>query len=301
MGKRLKYLLTIGLLFCQVALADSVTKPHTWVDGETPTAALWNANEDAIIAGVNSVSSSQIVDGTLVNADISGSAAIAYSKLTLTDSVVSGDIAAGTIVNSDINASAAIVDTKLATISTASKVNTSALVTTSQAQGDILYASDATTWTRLGAGTSGQYLKTQGAAANPTWASVDSSITGEVRLWTTSSPPTGWLMCDGSAVSRTTYSALFAVISTTFGVGDGSTTFNLPNTDDRMVIGNGATVGGIGTVGGDLTGSGTTIRTATAADSDQQSPDGSDGSQESEATHSHKYPKYIGLEYIIKT
>ena len=42
------------------------------------------------------------------------------------------------------------------------------------------------------------------------------------------SAPTGWLLCDGSAVSRTTYSALFAAIGTKWGVGDGSTTFNLP-------------------------------------------------------------------------
>lgn len=43
------------------------------------------------------------------------------------------------------------------------------------------------------------------------------------------SPDVGWLLCDGSAVSRTTYADLFGVISTTFGVGDGSTTFNLPD------------------------------------------------------------------------
>jgi hypothetical protein len=41
--------------------------------------------------------------------------------------------------------------------------------------------------------------------------------------------PTGWLECNGQAVSRTTYAALFASISTTFGAGDGSTTFNVPN------------------------------------------------------------------------
>ena len=41
--------------------------------------------------------------------------------------------------------------------------------------------------------------------------------------------PTGWLLCDGSAVSRTVYSELFATIGTTYGVGDGSTTFNVPN------------------------------------------------------------------------
>lgn len=50
------------------------------------------------------------------------------------------------------------------------KLTPANLVIASQAQGDILYASSATTWARLGAGTSGQFLKTQGAAANPVWA-----------------------------------------------------------------------------------------------------------------------------------
>ena len=52
---------------------------------------------------------------------------------------------------------------------------------------------------------------------------------GEVRLWATSTPPRGWLACDGTAVSRTTYATLFGVVGTTFGTGDGSTTFNLPS------------------------------------------------------------------------
>jgi microcystin-dependent protein len=49
--------------------------------------------------------------------------------------------------------------------------------------------------------------------------------------------PTGWLLCDGSAVSRTTYAALFAAIGTTFGVGNGSTTFNVPNLRGRVIAG----------------------------------------------------------------
>jgi len=53
--------------------------------------------------------------------------------------------------------------------------------------------------------------------------------TGAVLMWTTNSAPTGYLLCDGTAVSRTTYAGLFAVTGTTYGVGDGSTTFNLPN------------------------------------------------------------------------
>lgn len=49
--------------------------------------------------------------------------------------------------------------------------------------------------------------------------------------------PTGWLFCYGQAISRTTYADLFAVLSTTYGVGDGSTTFNLPDLRGRVVAG----------------------------------------------------------------
>lgn len=53
--------------------------------------------------------------------------------------------------------------------------------------------------------------------------------TGTIKSFGGSTPPDGWLFCDGSAISRTTYAELFAVIGTTYGSGDGSTTFNLPN------------------------------------------------------------------------
>jgi len=69
--------------------------------------------------------------------------------------------------------------------------------------------------------------------------------TGGLIMWGTGTAPTGWLLCDGAAVNRTTYAALFAVISTTFGVGDGSTTFNLPNYTNRMPYGT-----TLGTTGG---------------------------------------------------
>jgi len=52
---------------------------------------------------------------------------------------------------------------------------------------------------------------------------------GSIIAWTTNTAPTGWLECDGSAVSRTTYVRLFAIISDDYGNGDGSTTFNLPD------------------------------------------------------------------------
>lgn len=52
---------------------------------------------------------------------------------------------------------------------------------------------------------------------------------GAIQGYAGTAAPSGWLLCDGSAVSRTTYSELFGVVSTTYGTGDGSTTFNLPN------------------------------------------------------------------------
>lgn len=61
--------------------------------------------------------------------------------------------------------------------------------------------------------------------------------TGGVTMYGAGSAPSGWLLCDGTAVSRTTYAALFAVISTTYGVGNGTTTFNLPNLKGKVPVG----------------------------------------------------------------
>ena len=64
--------------------------------------------------------------------------------------------------------------------------------------------------------------------------------TGSIKPFAGTTIPDGYLLCDGSAVSRTTYAALFAVIGTTYGSGDGSTTFNLPNlSDGRVAAGTG--------------------------------------------------------------
>ncbi|MBK8359348.1 MAG: tail fiber protein [Comamonadaceae bacterium] len=69
---------------------------------------------------------------------------------------------------------------------------------------------------------------------------------GAVMDFAMATAPTGWLICDGALVNRTTYAALFAAIGTTFGAGDGSTTFAVPNLAGRfrrMVGGNAAALG----------------------------------------------------------
>mgnify|MGYP000377132044 CR=1 FL=1 len=77
--------------------------------------------------------------------------------------------------------------------------------------------------------------------------------TATIVPWTDSSVPTGFLECDGAAVSRSTYSALFAIIGTTYGSGDGSTTFNVPDLADNVPVGKSnnkslASTGGANTV-----------------------------------------------------
>lgn len=60
---------------------------------------------------------------------------------------------------------------------------------------------------------------------------------GSIVSYGGTNTPTNWLLCDGSAVSRTTYATLFAVIGTSYGSGDGSTTFNLPDLRGRVPVG----------------------------------------------------------------
>lgn len=75
-----------------------------------------------------------------------------------------------------------------------------------------------------------EYVGTAVASAAPS---------GSIAMWPTNTAPTGYLFCHGQAVSRTVYAALFAVLGTVFGTGDGSTTFNLPDYRDRFPVGAG--------------------------------------------------------------
>ena len=76
---------------------------------------------------------------------------------------------------------------------------------------------------------------------------------GAVLDFAGSSAPSNYLLCDGSTVSRTTYSQLFSVIGTTWGAGDGSTTFKLPDFRGRVLLGSGT---GSGLTARSLAGSG---------------------------------------------
>jgi len=66
---------------------------------------------------------------------------------------------------------------------------------------------------------------------------VLSAPPGMMSAFAGTTAPSGWLICDGSAVSRATYAALFTVVGVTYGIGDGSTTFNIPNLKGRVPVG----------------------------------------------------------------
>ena len=135
---------------------------------------------------------------------------------------------------------------------------------------------------------------------------------GTVVLWAAASAPSGWVLCDGSALNRTTYAALFAKIGSTFGSGDGASTFNVPNTKDVAVIGRGDN-NGLGSSSGTQFNS---SKTATTASGSASLATGtvavSSGAKDSGSTnvlnsisasgHTHNYtlPSVV-LNYIIKT
>ena len=154
-------------------------------------------------------------------------------------------------------------------------------------RGQILYRG-ASAWTVLAPGTAGQVLVTNGAGADPSWGA--GIPTGAVMPCALSTEPSGWLFCAGQAVSRATYSALFSAIGTTYGVGDGSTTFNLPDLRGRAVFGrddmnasaaNRITAGGSGITGTSLGASGgVEVHTLTTAQLPVTTPAGTVGSHQ---------------------
>ena len=92
----------------------------------------------------------------------------------------------------------------------------------------------------IGVGNAGEALtSTSTGIAFASFSGGDTTSPGLVIPFAGSSVPAGWLLCDGSAMDRAIYANLFAVIGTTYGAGNGSTDFNLPDFRGRMPVGAG--------------------------------------------------------------
>ena len=86
-------------------------------------------------------------------------------------------------------------------------------------------------------GTSGQFMTTDGAGTLSFASQATSFLSGMMMPFAGTSAPTGWVFCDGAAISRTTYADLFTAIASTYGAGDGSSTFNVPDLRGRVIAG----------------------------------------------------------------
>jgi microcystin-dependent protein len=127
--------------------------------------------------------------------------------------------------------------TPVISLSTVPVANGGTGATTATVAGGVVYGASTTAMASTAAGTSGQVLTSNGTGA-PTWAaptSVGAAPVGSIMIWAGSTAPTGWLLCDGTAYSTTTYAALYAVIGTTYGSGTG--TFRVPNLKGRVPVG----------------------------------------------------------------
>ena len=98
---------------------------------------------------------------------------------------------------------------------------------------------------------------------------------GTIVAFGNATAPTGWRVCNDDAISRTNFARLFAIIGTSFGVGDGSGNFNLPDLRDRVPLGKGTNMS---TMGAATTGIAASAVMASASKSDATTPTGTTGS-----------------------
>lgn len=99
-------------------------------------------------------------------------------------------------------------------------------------------SNEGTLFTYYNDGTSSQWVESTNVVAN---VEPNPIPAGAMMAWASDVVPANWLLCDGAAVSRSTYASLFAAIGTQYGSGDGTTTFNLPNLKGRTIVGKDST------------------------------------------------------------
>lgn len=185
-------------------------------------------------------------------------------------------------------------------------VDTSYVVTASAIdfKGDMIVGLSPGNYSRLPAGTDGSVMVSDSnEMLGVKWVQSNESYyptpTGSVIPFAGNFAPGGFLLCDGSEVSRSTYSRLFAVIGTTYGSGNNSTTFNLPNLAGKVVVGydlGQSEFNALGESGGAKTHTLTTTELPTHTHSHTMSSDGGHshtGSISEQGNHRHTQQDFV--------
>lgn len=119
---------------------------------------------------------------------------------------------------------------------------------------------------------------------------------GTIVCYAGSTAPLGWLVCDGSQVSRTTYIQLFTILGTLYGAGNGTTTFNLPDLQQRFPLGKSSS--GTGSTLGDTGGLIDHIHGTTPATTSEDGEHDHDGATSTDGAHTHSSSVTAGATFL---
>ena len=254
----------VGIEYCDNNIDDLVTNLNahealttnahgvgTWaIVGEGLTQGLYNKTlhsatiSGGTITGAITGTGATITGGTISGATITGGSGV---NQTITDPTITGTVTASgaTITGATIAGGTIAGGTIAGGTSVNQTIQAPTLTGTVTASGATITGGSTVNQTitnpTITGGTIQAATVTGGTFSNPTLTGTITGIygvpTGCIMAWPTNTAPDGWLLCYGQAVSRTTYANLFSLLSTTFGNGDGSTTFNLPDLRGRVPLG----------------------------------------------------------------
>jgi len=198
----------------------------TLVDTENATIGNLVASGGSI-SGLSSISAAR---GSFTTLDASGGTLTGLTNITASTASIT------TLNVPNFNVAGIVTGSIVAATGTVSNLNSTSVTSTNATVSNQLNCNN---------------VSVSGVITTPTGGPIGSPV-GSITMYGGFSAPAGWLLCNGTAVSRTTYAGLFNIIDIAFGQGDGSTTFNLPNMINRFPVGSGDSYS-TGNTGGNAT------------------------------------------------
>lgn len=187
----------------------------------------------SIIGGSLTITGNSVLNGSVSTGGL-------ISTLVSTGSIYTTGATIGTVYASNVNTTSATIGSlKASDVTIGNLTVTGSTITVNVTESNVVDINITTSSLNATGITAGNLNITGNLYQNNSLVTFSAFLPGFIIQYATTTSPSGWLLCDGSAVSRTTYSALFSVVGTTYGVGNGSTTFNVPDLRGRVAVGYG--------------------------------------------------------------